>query len=178
MPRYPFVRLNETDTIRQVAQKANFNFQSLEDNQALIREISEVTGDIGGLGQKVIDLNQQLVTHVGDTSNPHATTKSQVGLSDVDNTSDLAKPISTATQTALDAKLSGRAGTATIPANSASTTITHGLSATPIAILLTPFQTAVTSEIMTVTARTGTSFTVARPTAPATTLGFSWLALR
>jgi hypothetical protein len=43
-----------------------------------------------------------LDTHVADTSNPHQVTKSQVGLDQVDNTSDLDKPISTATQDALD----------------------------------------------------------------------------
>ncbi|MCI5119471.1 MAG: hypothetical protein D3913_16345, partial [Candidatus Electrothrix sp. LOE1_4_5] len=36
--------------------------------------------------------------------NPHAVTKADVGLGDAENTSDLAKPISTATQTALDLK--------------------------------------------------------------------------
>jgi len=36
---------------------------------------------------------------------PGAVTKATVGLSDVDNTSDVAKPISTATQTALSTKL-------------------------------------------------------------------------
>jgi len=39
-----------------------------------------------------------------DGTNPHGTTKADVGLSNVDNTSDLDKPISTATQTALDLK--------------------------------------------------------------------------
>lgn len=42
--------------------------------------------------------------HEADTANPHAVTKSQVGLGNVDNTSDLGKPISTATQAALDLK--------------------------------------------------------------------------
>jgi hypothetical protein len=37
-------------------------------------------------------------------SNPHGTTKADVGLGSVDNTSDLGKPISSATQTALDSK--------------------------------------------------------------------------
>jgi hypothetical protein len=45
-----------------------------------------------------------LTTHTGDTANPHATTRVQVGLPNVDNTADAAKPVSTATQTALDAK--------------------------------------------------------------------------
>lgn len=42
--------------------------------------------------------------HIADTNNPHLVTKTQVGLGNVDNTSDLDKPISTATQTALDSK--------------------------------------------------------------------------
>lgn len=40
-----------------------------------------------------------------DGTNPHGTTKSDVGLGSVDNTSDVDKPISTATQNALDLKL-------------------------------------------------------------------------
>jgi hypothetical protein len=46
-----------------------------------------------------------LSTHTSNTSNPHSVTKSQVGLSSVDNTSDASKPVSTAQQTALDAKV-------------------------------------------------------------------------
>lgn len=42
--------------------------------------------------------------HRLSTSNPHNVTKAQVGLGNVDNTSDADKPISTATQTALDGK--------------------------------------------------------------------------
>ena len=47
----------------------------------------------------------QIDTHIADTSNPHSVTKAQVGLTSADDTSDADKPISTATQTALDAKL-------------------------------------------------------------------------
>ena len=43
--------------------------------------------------------------HLGDTNNPHSVTKAQVGLGNVDNTSDLNKPVSTAQQAALDLKL-------------------------------------------------------------------------
>lgn len=39
------------------------------------------------------------------TGNPHGTTKSDIGLGNVDNTSDANKPVSTATQTALNAKV-------------------------------------------------------------------------
>lgn len=45
-----------------------------------------------------------VLAHLSRTDNLHSVTKSQVGLSNVDNTTDLLKPISTATQTALNAK--------------------------------------------------------------------------
>lgn len=41
-------------------------------------------------------------SHINNTENPHNVTKAQVGLSEVDNTSDINKPISTAVQEALD----------------------------------------------------------------------------
>lgn len=48
--------------------------------------------------------NTALNAHITNTSNPHNTTKAQVGLANADNTSDLNKPISNATQNALDDK--------------------------------------------------------------------------
>ena len=45
-----------------------------------------------------------LSAHTGDTNNPHSVTKAQVGLGNVDNTSDQNKPVSTAQQSALDLK--------------------------------------------------------------------------
>lgn len=42
--------------------------------------------------------------HIGNKANPHVVTKSQVGLGSCDNTSDISKPISTATQSALNTK--------------------------------------------------------------------------
>lgn len=46
----------------------------------------------------------ELSGHISDTSNPHNVTKEQLGLENVDNTSDIDKPISTAIQEALDGK--------------------------------------------------------------------------
>lgn len=43
--------------------------------------------------------------HLADTGNPHSVTAAQVGLGNVDNTADIDKPISTATQAALDDKV-------------------------------------------------------------------------
>lgn len=56
------------------------------------------------LGALESDLENQINTHTGNTSNPHSVTKAQVGLGNADNTSDVNKPISTATQTALNLK--------------------------------------------------------------------------
>ena len=42
--------------------------------------------------------------HIKNASNPHSVTKAQIGLGNVDNTKDADKPVSTATQAALDLK--------------------------------------------------------------------------
>ena len=49
--------------------------------------------------------SSDLSNHVNNKSNPHAVTKSQVGLGNVDNTSDNDKPVSAATKTELDKKV-------------------------------------------------------------------------
>lgn len=48
------------------------------------------------------DLQEGQDSHIENKSNPHEVTKEQVGLGNVDNTSDLKKPVSTATQFAID----------------------------------------------------------------------------
>ena len=52
------------------------------------------------------DLSEALTSHKNDVENPHRVTKAQVGLENVDNTSDADKPLSTAAQEALNTKLS------------------------------------------------------------------------
>lgn len=49
-------------------------------------------------------ITSNLSRHTSDYENPHHVTKAQVGLDNVDNTSDINKPISTATQNALNLK--------------------------------------------------------------------------
>jgi len=58
---------------------------------------------VDGTGTKYATVDA-VRTHSTDTNNPHAVTKTQVGLSNVDNTSDLNKPISTLIQSALNLK--------------------------------------------------------------------------
>ncbi len=71
----------------------NAKIEQFEDN--LQAEIDRATAAEG-------TTNSALSLHKSDNTNPHGVTKAQVGLGNVDNTSDLDKPISTATQTALD----------------------------------------------------------------------------
>lgn len=51
------------------------------------------------------DVLADLEKHIADTENPHKVTAAQVGLGNVDNTSDIDKPVSTAQQEALDTKV-------------------------------------------------------------------------
>ena len=74
--------------------------------------IVDNTGDssIKAISQRAATLGinavqNNLNTHISNTQNPHNVTKTQVGLSNVDNTSDIDKPISTAVQSALDLML-------------------------------------------------------------------------
>lgn len=48
--------------------------------------------------------NNNIQAHIARVDNPHGVTKAQVGLDRADNTNDLEKPVSTATQSALDLK--------------------------------------------------------------------------
>ncbi len=50
------------------------------------------------------DVASDLATHIADTANPHAVTKTQVGLGNADNTSDVNKPVSTAQGVAIGLK--------------------------------------------------------------------------
>src|SRR5690606_32516366 len=68
----------------------------------VISAADSVLSAFGKLQKQVSDLLASFTSHSQNTSNPHSVTKAQVGLSEVDNTRDADKPISTATQGALD----------------------------------------------------------------------------
>ena len=71
---------------------------------AAITVTDTVLSALGKLQKQISDNLATLTNHIGNKNNPHGTTKSHVGLGNVDNTSDLDKPISTAAQTALNNK--------------------------------------------------------------------------
>ena len=66
------------------------------------------TGSVKGWGElkgQVTDNTTNLTSHTSNKENPHNVTKTQLGLENVDNTSDVNKPISKAQQTALNNKV-------------------------------------------------------------------------
>jgi len=72
----------------------------------------------------------ELAAHVSNLANPHQVTKTQVGLGNVDNTNDASKPISTATQTALDTKATASA----LAAHTANVSNPHAVTKTQIGL--------------------------------------------
>jgi hypothetical protein len=74
-----------------------------------------VDGLIADTGSDVTALETKVNNHIANKSNPHAVTKTQVGLGNVNNTSDADKPVSTAQATAIaDAKAAGTAAQTSI----------------------------------------------------------------
>lgn len=107
-------------TYRQEAQQTGRNtltITSATTSQAGLMSSSDKTKldglkDQAGITSDIDAVQTNLETHINNKSNPHEVTKDQVGLGNVDNTSDANKPISNATQTALNGKFSATDGNA------------------------------------------------------------------
>ena len=80
--------VGEVDTIRTNVGEIENNFSNYKS------ETSE----------QLTEIDTTINSHIINTSNPHDVTKEQIGLENVDNTSDLDKPVSYAIQAALDEK--------------------------------------------------------------------------
>ena len=129
-------------------------------------EDSTINGNI-----KINGVENVVYTHPTGT-NPHGTTKSDIGLGEVDNTSDLDKPISTATQTALNGKVDNSRVLTDVPAGAkftdTVTTIngkTGSIIKADIVALGIPTQDTTYSEISTSEIDAGTSSTLRTITA-------------
>jgi len=75
----------------------NINIEETSDGKAKISATGEVSSEDTYAREQIAD-------HIADKDNPHEVSAADVGLGNCDNTSDLNKPISTATQTALNLK--------------------------------------------------------------------------
>ena len=83
--------------ITEYKSGTNISFKENDDGSVTISASSDVSSE-DTVARDAIN------NHKLDKNNPHNVTAEQVGLGNVDNTSDLDKPISTAVQTALDDK--------------------------------------------------------------------------
>lgn len=97
-----------TDAKTYVDQKIDGLLDGASSDLDTLRELGEAiqSGDSAhtALVNEVASKTNQtdFDSHKNDQNNPHNVTKAQVGLNNVDNTSDLDKPISTATQVAIN----------------------------------------------------------------------------
>lgn len=118
-------RTNADATLKTTLEKAIADAKTeLETADATLqsnitKEVNDRKGEITRVEKLITDeaatraqadttVNAQVDSHIGNKSNPHGVTKAQVGLGNVNNTSDADKPVSTAQATAIaDAKAAG-----------------------------------------------------------------------
>ena len=111
------ILLAENDDLYSQADDKTITINQASAFAAGVMSSSDKTKLDGLKSQAEIDttinnVQNNLTTHINNKANPHQVTKEQVGLSNVDNTSDANKPISTATQNALNDKFSATDGNA------------------------------------------------------------------
>ena len=96
--------LRNTDTTLQ-----NNITKEVNDRKGEITRIEKLISDEAATrAQADITVNAKVDSHIGNKSNPHGVTRDQLGLGNVNNTSDADKPVSTAQATAIaDAKAAG-----------------------------------------------------------------------
>lgn len=91
---------NDLDSsISNLDGKINANTQNINNLDNLISDISTALSNLNNTKANAADLTN----HMNDYGNPHKVTKTQVGLSEVDNTSDMNKPVSTPQAQAIEA---------------------------------------------------------------------------
>lgn len=97
------------ETVRVTAEDGRVEAETdrvTEEDKRVTAESGRVTAESGRVTAETnrAAAFQELVAHKASTSNPHGVTKAQVGLGNVDNTSDANKPVSVAMQAALNLK--------------------------------------------------------------------------
>lgn len=111
------VRIDLEAAVELVAEELRGADTTLQNN--ITKEVNDRKGEITRIeglisdeaatrAQADTDVNAKVDSHIANKSNPHGVTKAQVGLGNVNNTSDADKPVSTAQATAIaDAKAAG-----------------------------------------------------------------------
>lgn len=99
---------NEKATINYVNEKIADLVDSAPETLDTLNELASALGDDPNFATTIIEQiglkanEADLNTHINNTENPHNVTKSQIGLENVNNTSDANKPVSVAQQKALN----------------------------------------------------------------------------
>ena len=88
-----------------VSVKADLEAKITTVETTLSQSISALGGRVSNVESAMLGFTQDLALHIADQNNPHNVTKQQIGLGSVDNTSDINKPLSTATKEYVDAKI-------------------------------------------------------------------------
>ena len=97
-----------------------------------------VDGLIADNGSDITALETKVNNHIANKSNPHGVTKSQVGLGNVNNTSDADKPVSTAQATAIaNAKAAGTAAQTSIDNHAGRKDNPHSVTRTQLGLATT-----------------------------------------
>lgn len=106
-------KTNLDNTVQGLANEITNRTKAIN---ALRTELKTYVDDlIADTGSDVTALETKVNNHIANKSNPHAVTKTQVGLGNADNTSDANKPVSTAQASAIaDAKAAGTAAQTSI----------------------------------------------------------------
>lgn len=106
---------------------------------ALRTELKTYVDDlIADTGSDVTALETKVNNHIANKSNPHAVTKTQVGLGNVNNTSDANKPVSTAQASAIaDAKAAGTAAQTSISNHAGRKDNPHSVTRTQLGLATT-----------------------------------------
>ena len=111
------VRTDLEAAVELVAEELRGADTTLQNN--ITKEVNDRKGEITRIEGLISDeaatraqadttVNAKVDSHIGNKFNPHGVTKAQVGLGNVNNTSDADKPVSTAQATAIaDAKAAG-----------------------------------------------------------------------
>lgn len=91
--------------------KAQVGLGSVDNTSDAAKPVSTAQATAIAAAKKAgTDAQADITSHANNKSNPHGVTKAQVGLGNVDNTSDAAKPVSTAQKAALDLKADKKGG--------------------------------------------------------------------
>ena len=100
------INKRDTNGVKPLLQKGEFGYDDWSSGGDAGRVYIGTGADNIPLGTKteIHNVDVKADTHIARVDNPHGVTKAQVGLGNVDNTSDANKPVSNATQTALNGK--------------------------------------------------------------------------